>query len=154
MTGNRKGKEQKRFTMQQTRKRMVLRFPAETVNEPITYTLIRNYDVMINILNADITHGKEGNLLIEISGEKENVSAAMVYLEKKQVDISPVVKTILFNEHACIHCGACSSVCFPGALEMDPGSRQLQFTPEKCVACELCIRACPLQLFELNFGVN
>jgi len=21
-----------------------------------------------------------------------------------------------------------------------------------CVACELCIKACPLQLFELNFG--
>jgi L-aspartate semialdehyde sulfurtransferase ferredoxin len=133
---------------------MVLKFPAETVNEPITYNLIRNYDVMINILNADITHGKEGNLLIEISGTKENVTAAMSYLETRQVEISPVVRTILFNERACIHCGACSSVCFPGALEMDPVSRRLQFLPEKCVACELCIRACPLQLFELNFGIN
>lgn len=109
---------------------------------------------MINILNADITHGKEGNLLIEMVGEKGNVDKAVVYLESKQVEISPVIKTILFNESACIHCGACSSVCFPGALEMDPDSRKLKFLPEKCVACELCIKACPLMLFELNFGVN
>ncbi len=140
--------------MARTKKRMVLRFPADTVNEPITYTLIKEYDVLINILNADITHGKEGNLLIEMIGSKENVGRAMDYLQDKQVEISPVVKTILFNESACIHCGACSSVCFPGALNMDPESRKLLFFPEKCVACELCIKACPLQLFQLNFGVN
>lgn len=133
---------------------MVLRFPADTVNEPITYTLIKEYDVLINILNADITHGKEGNLLIEMAGQEENINEAVVYLENKEVEISPVVKTILFKETDCIHCGACSSVCFPGALNMDTVSRKLQFSPEKCVACELCIRACPLQLFELNFGVN
>jgi ferredoxin len=140
--------------MDRVKKRMVLRFPAETVNEPITYILIKEYDVLINILNADITHGKEGNLLIEMAGLENNVDEALVYLESKLVEISPVVKTILFNEPSCIHCGACSSVCFPGALNMDPLSRKLQFMPEKCVACELCIRACPLRLFELNFGVN
>ena len=140
--------------MARTKRRMVLRFPADSVNEPITYNLIKEYDVLINILNADITHGKEGNLLIEMVGDKGNVDKAVIYLGKKKVEISPVVKTILFTESACIHCGACSSVCFPGALEMDPDSRELQFLPEKCVACELCIKACPLQLFELNFGVN
>ncbi len=124
------------------------------VNEPITYTLIREYDVLVNILNADITHGKEGNLLIEMAGQEANVNEALVYLESKQVEISPVVKTILFAEELCIHCGACSSVCFPGALNMDQRTGKLQFSPEKCVACELCIKACPLRLFELNFGVN
>ena len=109
---------------------------------------------MINILNADISHGKEGNLLIELSGEKDSVVGAMEYLKSKQVEISPVVKTILFKQAECIHCGACASVCFPGALDMDQDSRELDFLPEKCVACELCIKACPLQLFELNFGVN
>jgi len=140
--------------MSRKKQRLVLRFPAGSVDEPITYTLIKSYDVMINILNADITHGREGNLLVEISGEKGAVDGAMSYLESKKVEISPVVKNILFNQSECIHCGACSSVCFPGALMMDTKSRELHFTPEKCVACELCIKACPLQLFELNFGVN
>lgn len=140
--------------MARKKQRLVLRFPIDSVDEPITYILIKTYDVMINILNADITHGREGNLLIEISGEEESVDGALSYLESKSVEISPVVKTILFNQLECIHCGACSSVCFPGALEMDTESRELRFIPEKCVACELCIKACPLQLFELNFGVD
>lgn len=140
--------------MARKKQRLVLRFPVDSVDEPITYILIKTYDVMINILNADITHGREGNLLVEISGEKKSLDSAMIYLASKNVEISPVVKTILFNQSECIHCGACSSVCFPGALEMDTESRELRFTPEKCVACELCIKACPLQLFELNFGVN
>ena len=133
---------------------MVLRFPAETVNEPLTYILIKEYDIQVNILNADITHGKEGNLLVEMSGLAENVDEALVYLEDKQVEISAVVKTILFNEKHCIHCGACSSVCFPDALNMNSDSRKLKFSPDLCVACELCIKACPLQLFELNFGTD
>jgi ferredoxin len=136
------------------KQRLVLRFPAESVSEPITYTMIKEYDVVINILNADISHGREGNLLIEISGERAAMGRAMDYLKGKHVEISPVIKTILFNESGCIHCGACSSVCFPGALAMDTKSRELRFTPEKCVACELCIKACPLRLFELNFGIN
>jgi len=133
---------------------MVLTFPAEAIDEPITYTLIKEYDVMINILNADITHGREGNLLIEMSGEETNVREALVYLDNKQIQISPVIKTILFRESRCIHCGACASVCFSGALDMDTATRELKFSPERCIACELCIKACPLQLFELNFGVN
>jgi ferredoxin len=140
--------------MKRVKKRMVLHFPADTVNEPITYILIKEYDVQVNILNADITHGKEGNLLIEMSGDTGQVDEALVYLENKHVEISPAVKTILFDEEHCIHCGACSSVCFPGALSMDSVTRKLRFSPEQCVACELCIKACPLQLFELNFGVN
>lgn len=140
--------------MKKVKKRMALGFPADTVNEPITYILIKEYDVQVNILNAEITHGKEGKLLIEMSGEGDKVDEALVYLEEKRVQITPAFKTILFNEKQCIHCGACSSVCFPGALTMDSSSRELKFSPDQCVACELCIKACPLQLFELNFGVN
>lgn len=140
--------------MSKAKRRIVLSFPAESVNEPVTYRLIKDHDVMVNILNADITHGKEGKLLVEISGEKKGVDSSMAYLESLEVDIAPAIKTIAFRQEECIHCGACSAVCFSGALVLHSLSRELEFHPEKCVACELCIKACPLHLFELNFGPN
>ncbi len=136
------------------KKRIVLRFPAEHVDEPITCNLIRNYDIIVNILNADISHGREGNLLVEMNGLKTNLDKAIDYLESKKIGWSPVAKNILYREEDCVHCGTCSSVCFSGALVMKSPERKLQFFPEKCIACELCIKACPLQLFELNFGVH
>jgi len=140
--------------MARVKKRLALRFPVETVNEPITYNLIKHYDIEVNILNADISHGREGNLLVEIRGEGQYVDRAMAYLEEKKVQISPAVKTIQFHQEACIHCGACTAVCFSDALVMDAQSRKLEFFPERCVACEHCIKACPLGLFKLNFGLN
>lgn len=142
-------KEEKR-----EKRRLVLTFPAERIEEPITYNLVKEYDIIVNILNADITHGKEGNLLVEMKGVKTNLDEALVYLESRDVIYSPVVKNILFNSDLCIHCGACSSVCFSDALNMDQADHRLVFKPENCIACELCIKACPLQLFELNFGVH
>jgi ferredoxin len=136
------------------KRRMVLRFPAYRIEEPITYNLIKEYDIVINILNADISHGKEGNLLVEMKGAKHNMDEALLYLEKYSVEYSPVRKNISYNKEDCVHCGACTSVCFSAALEMDKKDRSLIFKPEKCIACELCIKACPLHLFELNFGVH
>jgi len=136
------------------KRRMVLRFSPESTGEPVTYNLIRQYDIVVNILNADVTHGKEGNLLVEMEGERSNLDEALVYLKSRKVRYSPVDKNILFNSKECIHCGACSSVCFSGALNIDTETRELLFVPENCIACELCIRACPLKLFELNFGMS
>ena len=36
-----------------------------------------------------------------------------------------------FSQDFCIHCGACSSVCYPGALVMNPDTRKLEFDPEQ-----------------------
>lgn len=136
------------------KRRLVLRFPAYRIEEPITYNLIKKYDILINILNADISHGKEGSLLVELKGHKNNMDGALSYLKSNDVEFSPVRKNILHKDEDCVHCGACTSVCFSGALEMDKKDRSLIFRPENCIACELCIKACPLQLFELNFGIH
>lgn len=134
------------------KKRLVLTFPARRVDEPVTYRLIKDYDVLVNILNADITPGREGKLLVELKAAKENLDAALSYLENTGIDCSPVMKSIHLREEECIHCGSCTSVCFADALTMNQITRQLQFKPDKCIACELCLKACPLMLFELNFA--
>lgn len=134
------------------KKRLVLTFPANHVDEPVTYKLVKEHDILVNILNADITPGREGKLLVEMKAPRENLEEAIQYLESINVHWSPVKKSIILNEKECIHCGSCSAVCFADALTIDPGSRELIFKPQKCIACELCITACPLQLFELDFA--
>ncbi len=134
------------------KKRLILSFPANLVDVPLTYRLVKDHDVIVNILNADITPGREGKLLVELKAPKENVDRAVKYIESLNITVSPVRKNILLNYSDCIHCGSCSAVCFADALTMDLDTRKLIFRPEKCIACELCLKACPLQLFELNFN--
>lgn len=134
------------------KKRFVLTFPPNKISEPLTYTLVKEYDIIVNILNADITPGKKGKLMIELKSSKENIDKAVKYFETIDVHCSPAQKSIILNSNECVHCGSCTAVCFADALTMDPQSRELQFHPEKCIACELCLKACPLQLFELDFS--
>jgi ferredoxin len=134
------------------KKRFVLTFPPNKISEPLTYNLVKEFDIIVNILNADITPGKKGKLMIELQSSSENIEKAVNYFESLDISWSPAQKSIVLNENDCIHCGSCSAVCFADALTMDKISRELVFKPEKCIACELCLKACPLQLFELNFA--
>ncbi len=134
------------------KKRLILSFPANMVDVPLTYHLVRDHDVVVNILNADITPGREGKLLVELKAPRENIDSAVRYIESLNISWGPVKKNIHLNESSCIHCGSCTAVCFADALTMDRDTRRLVFRPDRCIACELCLTACPLLLFELNFN--
>ncbi|MBN1181236.1 MAG: 4Fe-4S binding protein [Bacteroidales bacterium] len=136
------------------KKRYILTFPLETVQEPITYILVKEYDLKINIINANITPGKKGNLLCGIWGAKKDIEEGIKYLEGRNIQCTPVEKRLHLNLDKCIHCGSCTSVCFSGALTLDQESRQLLSSPEKCTICGLCVKACPLRLFEISFEEN
>ena len=47
-------------------KKVILTFPVDATDRPLTYDLIRIYNVKVNILKAEIQPGKTGSLLIEI----------------------------------------------------------------------------------------
>jgi ferredoxin len=133
------------------KERFILRFPPECSEKPLTYYLIKDYDVKVNILRAEITPGKEGRLLIEVEAEENNLKQGLHYLKEELVSVNPLSREITINREECVHCGLCTAVCFSGALEMDRESWELRFNPERCVACELCIQACPLRLINLHF---
>ncbi len=133
------------------KERFILRFPPACSEKPITYYLIKDYDVKVNILRAEITPGKEGRLLIEVEGEEDNLKQGLDYLKNELVSAYPLSREITIKEQECVHCGLCTAVCFSGALEMDRERWELTFNPERCVACELCIKACPLRLINLHF---
>jgi len=135
-----------------TSKRFVLTFPPDATGEPITYNLIKKYDIMVNIVKADVTPGKIGHLVMEMTAPSKVLKEGMEYIRQQKVECEPIEKKITCREDLCIHCGACSAVCFAGALTMNHHSAELTFEPEKCVVCELCLKACPLKLFSIDLG--
>ena len=135
-----------------TSRRFVLTFPPDATGEPITYNLIKKYDILVNIVKADVSPGKIGHLVMEMTAPGRVLKEGMEYIRQQHVECEPIDKKIRYKEDLCIHCGACSAVCFAGALTMGRQSAELSFDPEKCVICELCLKSCPLNLFSIDIG--
>ena len=133
------------------KKRYVLKFPPQSGDQPFSYHLVKDFDIRINILRAEVWPGKTGSLVLELEGTTTNLKNGIAYLEENQVSCEPLNKKITWDHVRCISCGNCTAVCFAGALQLDSVNWELQFDPEKCIVCELCVPACPLNLFEIDF---
>ncbi len=131
------------------KRRIVLTFPKETVNQPITYHLVKDYDLMINILRAKVSPEEEGKLVIELSGRARDIKKAITYLKDLGVSIQPLAQDIKWLEDRCVHCTACISICPSGALSVDRKEMFVSFDSEKCILCTLCIPACPFKAIEI-----
>lgn len=128
----------------------MLFFTAETYGKPFTYILIHDFGLKINILKAEITPGEEGHLLVDMEGSEENVGKALEYLQAERIEIVPINRQISVNKEACVHCGACTAVCFSQAMALNRDTWEVEFHPGKCIVCGLCVSACPLQIITGN----
>lgn len=124
-------------------KKIVLTFPHDKVGEPIVYKLVKDYDLVFNILQAKITPQEEGVMVLELKGKKEKYAEGIKYITSLGVKIQPLSKDVTRDETRCTHCGACVTVCPAGALYTEKKTMKVMFDAEKCIACELCVRACP-----------
>lgn len=132
--------------------RFTLTFSADTYAKPITYHLVKDFDLKINILRAEITPGEEGHLLIEVEGEEDNLTKALDFLAAEKISVIATNKQVTLNKDECVHCGACTAVCFSGAMTIDRNDWQVHFNADKCIVCGLCIEACPLRIIKIGFG--
>ncbi len=133
------------------KKRVVLSFPPHMIDQAVTYKLIKEYDLMINILRARITPREQGRLVLEITGKKPALDAGIEYLKEVGVEIQPLAQEIKWREERCTHCTACISICPTKALDVNRGEMSVSFKREKCIACELCIPVCPYRAIEILF---
>lgn len=131
-------------------KRVVLRFPTKLVDKPIVYKLVKDFDMVFNILRARITPKEEGELVVELKGNKEKYAEGIKYLKDLGVKIEPLSKDVTRDEDRCTHCGACITICPTEALYMDKKTMKVIFDAEKCIACELCVRGCPPRAMKVN----
>lgn len=133
-------------------KKLVLSFPVDATDRPLTYDLVRLFDIKVNILKAEIQAGRTGNLLVEFDAEAYQIEQAIDYLNSNGVTVSPVSSKVSYDENKCIHCGNCASACFSHALTISAPDWKLKFDTEKCIACKLCLKSCPQKLFRIEFS--
>ena len=136
------------------KKKFLLGFSPDIVNEAIVYRLVKDYDLMFNILNAEVLPRKEGILVLELSGEKKNFKAGVSFLKDQGVKVTTADQEVKRIEERCIHCGACTAVCPTGALSIRRPEMSVEFEEEKCSVCELCITACPTGALEQSHFKN
>lgn len=132
-------------------KKIVLRFSAKVVEDPIIYALIKDYNLIPNILKAEINPHKEGYLVVEVVGKKEKYTEALAYLEQKGISVEPLDERVVWIEEKCIQCGLCTGLCPTQALKMNRPDMNVTFHGEKCIVCGICVKCCPVQAVELHF---
>lgn len=131
--------------------KLVLTFPPRLVREPITYHLVKDHGLKVNIMRASISPDEAGHMVVEIEGTPEQIEGGRTYMEAAGVNWQPLSKDVRWLEERCVHCTACVSVCPSAALSVDRDTMLVSFDAEKCIACELCIHACMYKAMEMQF---
>lgn len=132
-----------------TRKRVVLSFPPSVVQTPITYMLAKEYDIVSNILRAEIAPEESGKLVMEMDGLPDRLEEAIEKIKGYGIEVTEIARKVSFDMDKCIHCGACISVCLAGALKLDE-EYHLQFIEPKCTVCEMCVTSCPVDVVTID----
>jgi len=133
------------------RKRFDLTFPPQQATKAITYHLVKDHDLVPNILRAQIQPGQEGRMLLELTGSKAAFDTGVAFLENEGVVVREAASDICLDEERCVTCGLCTAVCRPGALALAQDDGALVFDKDKCVYCEACVIACPRRAVTLRF---
>ncbi len=145
-------KGQSRRKNKMTTKRIVLKFPKTIVDQPIIYKLIKEYDLIFNIIRAEVSPEKQGLLVIELSGTSENYKKGIKYLEHLGVRIQSLSKDIVRDEKKCTDCTVCVGVCPTKALDVpNRKTMEIEFDKNKCILCDACIEACPFHALSVEF---
>ena len=72
-----------------TQQRLWLMYPPRLIKQPFIYEIGRKFKVVTNIRQASITD-EIGIVCLELDGKRDEVKAAIKWLEKNGVNVEPV----------------------------------------------------------------
>ncbi|MFM1797875.1 MAG: hypothetical protein RLZZ117_153 [Cyanobacteriota bacterium] len=131
------------------KRRLTLHFPREAVHQPITYRLAVDFDVAAKILRAQIAPNQSGTMVVELSGDIDELDAAEIWLERQGLRLNRTRSEIRVDPNQCVDCGLCAGVCPSGALAFALPQRRLTFDATRCLVCEQCLPHCPFAAISL-----
>jgi len=129
-------------------KKIVLRFGAEISEKPIVYQLVKEYDLIVNIVQATVNPQMQGTMVLELSGER--IEEGLRYLDGLGVSVQGLSHGISRNAEKCMMCGECTGVCPTGALYLERPSMEVRFDENLCVVCQSCVKICPVWAMEVS----
>ncbi len=132
------------------KKRVKLIFPKRSVHMPITYRLAKDFNIAANIIRAQVAPNQVGTLVVELSGDIDQLNDAVDWLEVHGIEVSGASGEIVVDEDLCVHCGLCTGVCPTRALTLDSETHRLTFSRSRCIVCEQCVPTCPVQAISTN----
>jgi ferredoxin len=132
------------------KKKVILNFPPDLIDQPITYRLIMDYGLIVNILRARISPNEWGRMVVELSGNGESLESGLNFLSNLGVGVEPLAREVRWLEERCVHCTACIAPCPTHALGVDRSTMTIAFDRELCIACELCLNDCPYRAIEMS----
>jgi Fe-S-cluster-containing hydrogenase component 2 len=131
--------------------KLVLTFPPRVIRDPVMYRLVKDFDLVINIVSASISADEAGHMVVELTGDTPNLNAGLGYLDAIGVAHQPLSREVLWREERCVHCTACVTACPTEALAVDRREMRVTFDGEKCIGCELCMTICSYNAIEILF---
>ena len=68
-----------------------LTYPPHLVDQPLIYELIKKFDVVVNILEANVTL-QEGWLLVAVQGEEQVVKQGLKWMSAQGIEVKEWAK--------------------------------------------------------------
>jgi L-aspartate semialdehyde sulfurtransferase ferredoxin len=129
---------------------LILHFPITEAQKPVVCNLAKHFDLTFNILKATILPGKQGVMVLELSGNRKKFNEGVSYLKSQGVEIINAEKEVKRIKKKCIRCGACTAVCPTGALSLQLPEMTVVFDQSKCSICQMCVPACPPRAMQVR----
>ena len=129
-------------------KKVLLKYSADKVKEPILASVVKETGVLLNILTAEISPSG-GEILLAIDAPEAEMAKIIELFERKSVEVMEIKRAIEFDEEKCFDCGACISLCPTGALLLAE-DYSLKLDEDKCIYCEICVPSCPVRAIKVS----
>ena len=77
-----------------TQRRLWLMFPPKLIKKPLVWEVGQKFKVVTNVRQASVTD-EVGIVCLELDGKREDVKAAIAWLEKQGVNVEPVEISVI-----------------------------------------------------------
>jgi ABC-type methionine transport system ATPase subunit len=71
------------------KRQVMFTFPQEQLKEPIIYNLSHQFQIVTNILRADVTDDK-GWMILELEGDSEEIDYGIAWVTARGVRVEPI----------------------------------------------------------------